>query len=60
MFGCVSQSYKELEKPEQVNEKLTVENRVLKLDIYNVKTIDKQLARKDGQIDEDNKIGNPY
>ena len=48
----LSQSYKELDNVKQVNERLSSENRGLKLDIYNSKTAEKQLAKKDGQINE--------
>lgn len=36
-----------------VNEKLTAENRELKVEISNIRTADKQLAKKDGQIPDE-------
>jgi hypothetical protein len=38
----------ERDKLKVVNEKLTAENRELKVEISNIKTADKQLAKKDG------------
>ena len=49
----LSQSHKELDNVKQVNERLSSENRGLKLDIYNSKIVDKQLTKKDGQIGEE-------
>lgn len=37
----LSQSYKELEKVKEVNEKLTYENKELKIEISDLKTADK-------------------
>jgi regulator of replication initiation timing len=59
-LDALSQTYKELDKLKEVNERLAAENKDLKLDIYNLKTVDKQLAKKDSQIDGENKMGNPY
>jgi regulator of replication initiation timing len=56
----LSKSYKELENVKEVKDRLAAENKDLKLDIYNLKTVDKQLAKKDSQIDGENKMGNPY
>jgi regulator of replication initiation timing len=40
--------YKELEKVKEVNERLVSENKVLRIEISNIKTVDKQLAKRDG------------
>jgi hypothetical protein len=41
-LDALSQTYKELDKLKEVNERLAAENKDLKLDIYNLKTVDKQ------------------
>jgi hypothetical protein len=40
--------HKELEKVKEVNERLVSENKVLRIEISNIKTVDKQLAKRDG------------
>ena len=49
----------ERDKLKVVNEKLTAENRKLKIDISNIKGVDKQLAENDGQTDDGNRMRNP-
>jgi regulator of replication initiation timing len=51
--ASLSQCCKEIEKLKEVNEELITENRKLKLDNFNLRTVDKQLAEKGGgQINE--------
>jgi chromosome segregation ATPase len=49
------QCHEELENVKEVKERLAAENKELKLENFNLKTVDKQLAEKDGHINEGNK-----
>ena len=58
--ASMSKCCKEIEKLKETNERLTSENRELKLDNFNLKTVDKQLAERNSQVDRGNEMGNPY
>jgi regulator of replication initiation timing len=40
--------YREPEKVKAINERLVSENKVLRIEISNIKTVDKELAKRDG------------